>query len=171
MAPGNPTADFGAQFSEPGATPTEWVDARRRLEEAEVFWLSTVRPDGRPHVTPLLSVWHDESAYFCTGATERKAKNLAENAHCILTTGSNDLQEGLDLVIEGDAERVVDDVVLQRLADAWEAKYGSDWHFEVDDGAFHADGHAALVFEVAAVTVFGFAKGEYSQTRWRFDQT
>jgi len=29
------------------------------LEKAEVFWLSTVRPDGRPHVTPMVSVWLD----------------------------------------------------------------------------------------------------------------
>jgi hypothetical protein len=41
------------------------------------FWLSTARPDGRPHVTPFIAVWLDEALWFCTGADELKAKNLA----------------------------------------------------------------------------------------------
>ena len=42
---------------------------------------------GRPHVTPLLAIWLDSALCFCTGASERKAKNLALNPHCIRTTG------------------------------------------------------------------------------------
>jgi hypothetical protein len=34
-----------------------------------------VRADGRPHVTPLISVLVDGALHFCTGATEQKAKN------------------------------------------------------------------------------------------------
>ena len=151
----------------------DWAAARKRLEDAEVYWLSTVRPDGRPHVTPLISVWLDGALYFCTGPAERKAKNLAHNPHCILTTGCNTLDEGLDLVVEGDAARVTDDAELRRVADAYESKYGSDWRFEVRDGAFfHEEAHGggmAVVYEVAPVTAFGFGKGsEFSQTRWRF---
>ena len=74
-----PLAELDARFSSPGVSPTRWAEGRRRLEEAEVYWLSTVRPDGRPHVTPLLSVWLDGAMYFCTGPSERKAKNLARN--------------------------------------------------------------------------------------------
>jgi nitroimidazol reductase NimA-like FMN-containing flavoprotein (pyridoxamine 5'-phosphate oxidase superfamily) len=138
------------------------------VEEAELFWLSTVRPDGRPHVTPLISVWLDDAAYFCTGPTERKAKNLAQNPKCVLTTGCNLLDKGLDVVIEGEAERVSEDAKLTRVADAYESKYGSSWHFDVRDGVFRGEGGEALVFEIAPTTIFGFGKGEYSQTRWRF---
>jgi pyridoxine/pyridoxamine 5'-phosphate oxidase len=165
-----PSAELDPQFSSPDATATPWLDAVGYLEKAEVFWLSTVRPDGRPHVTTLLAVWLDTALYFCTGASERKAKNLAHNAHCILTTGSSALNEGLDLVVEGAAVRVSDAARLQRVADAYEAKYGSDWRFDVRDGAFEGnDGNVALVFEVAPTTAFGFGKGTtFSQTRWRF---
>ena len=79
-------------FSSDGAVPTEWAQARADLRDAEVFWLSTVRPGGRPHVTPLLGVWLDGAVYFCTGSTERKAKNLAQNPQCVLTTGRNQLE-------------------------------------------------------------------------------
>lgn len=168
MAIKEPQTELDERFSSTDATPTAWSDGREQIEGAELFWLSTVRPDGRPHVTPLISVWLNGAAYFCTGANERKAKNLAQNPNCILTTGRNLLEEGLDLVIEGEAKRVSDDAKLTRIADAYESKYGSDWHFDVRDGAFQHEGGEALVFEVAPTTVFGFGKGEYSQTRWRF---
>lgn len=169
MEANEPEAKLDGRFSSPDATPTDWTDGRKRIEEAELFWLSTVRPDGRPHVTPLISVWLDGAAYFCTGASERKARNLAQNPNCILMTGCNLLAEGLDVVIEGEAERVSDDAKLTRIADAYESKYGSDWHFDVRDGAFHhGESSEALVFEVAPATAFGFGKGKYSQTRWRF---
>jgi nitroimidazol reductase NimA-like FMN-containing flavoprotein (pyridoxamine 5'-phosphate oxidase superfamily) len=169
VATDEPETMLDERFSDPNATPTEWADGREQIEVAELFWLTTVRPDGRPHVTPLISVWLDGAAYFCTGADERKAKNLAQNANCVLTTGRNLLEEGLDVVIEGEAERISDDSKLRRIADAYESKYGSTWHFDVRDGAFQHEGGEALVFEVAPKTVFGFGKGEYSQTRWRFD--
>ncbi len=166
-----PPPELDTRFSSRGATPTEWPEARERLEQAEVYWVSTVRPDGRPHVTPLIAVWLDDALYFCTGPSERKARNLAHNRHCILTTGCNAIGEGLDVVVEGDAEQVADDERLRRLADAYLSKYGSDWQFEVRDGVFVHEGGTALVFEVAPRKAFGFRKGdEFSQTRWRFRQ-
>ena len=114
-------------------------------------------------------MWQDGALYFCTGPTEQKAKNLANNPHCVITTGSNAIDEGLDVIVEGDAVRVSDDDQLRRVAEAYEAKYGADWHFDVEDGAFHHEGGEAWVFAVAPVKSFGFAKGEpFSQTRFRF---
>nr|WP_258024998.1 pyridoxamine 5'-phosphate oxidase family protein [Streptomyces bambusae] len=147
-----------------------WSEAVTRLADAEVYWLTTVRPDGRPHVTPLIAVWADGALHFCTGPDERKARNLRTNPAVVLTTGRNTLDEGVDLVVEGDADRVSDEVRLRGLAAAWEAKYGPDWHFDVQDGAFaNPQAGRALVFAVAPRTAFGFDKGErFGQTRWRF---
>lgn len=175
-----PQTDLDARYSSPGATAMPWADAVSRLQEAEIFWISTVRPDGRPHVTPLLSVWVDGALHFTTGEHERKALNLAANPHVVLTTGTNAYREGCDLVVEGEAVRITDEKRLAQLAAAWEAKYGPDWHFDVRDAAFTTEGGGrALVFEVAPRTAFGFGKGDsppspgapqkpYSQTRWRF---
>jgi hypothetical protein len=114
-------------------------------------------------------VWAHGALHFCTGPEERKAKNLAHNAHVALTTGTNIWDKGYDLVVEGEAVRVSDDTRLRELAAAWEAKYGDFWRFEVRDGYFqHGPGHA-VVYAVAPRTVFGFGKGQpFSQTRWRF---
>ena len=160
-----------SSFSSPNAVATTWARARRSLQHAELYWLSTVRPDGRPHVTPLLGVWLSGALHFCTGPTERKAKNLAQNPRCVLTTGCNNL-EGLDLVVEGEANTVTDRGELGAVADCFESKYGP--HFEPPDGTWSGLGDAmregeVLVFRVDPTTVFGFGKGTpYSQTRWRF---
>jgi Pyridoxamine 5'-phosphate oxidase len=52
MVEREPVTDLGA-FSSDGAVAAEWAKALADLQGAEVYWLSTVRPDGRPHVTPL----------------------------------------------------------------------------------------------------------------------
>ncbi|MFE2233121.1 pyridoxamine 5'-phosphate oxidase family protein [Streptomyces sp. NPDC059442] len=158
-----------ARYSDPRAHAADWPAAVDRLTTAEVFWLTTVRPDGRPHVTPLIAVWSEGALHFCTGPDERKARNLAVRPEVVLTTGTNDLTEGFDLVIEGEAVRVTDEERLRALADAYVGKYGPNWRFDVRDGAFVGDGGTALVFAVAPRTAFGFAKGEpFGQTRWRF---
>src|SRR6202044_1925364 len=138
MTEPEPVTELSA-FSSDDAIPTEWGEGRRELREAEVYWLSTVRPDGRPHVTPLLGIWLDGALYFCTGPDERKAKNLARNPGCTLTTGCNDL-DGLDLVVEGQAMAVNDEVERRSVADTFESKYGP--HFEAPDGTWAGLGDA-----------------------------
>jgi hypothetical protein len=137
-----------------------------------VYWLTTVRPDGRPHVTTLLGIWFDGALYFSTGPSERKAKNLAENTHCVLTTGRNVL-DGLDVVVEGDAAKVSDPTELAGVIGTYETKYGS--RFTAPEGTWFGLGDAirrgdVLVYRVAPTTAFGFSKGTpFSQTRWRWD--
>jgi general stress protein 26 len=163
-----PVTELDARYGEPDARPIPWAEVRAALGAAELFWVSTVRPDGRPHVTPLLAVWRDGGLHFCTGADERKARNVASNPEVVLTTGTNARHGGTDLVVEGRAERVTDPGTLRALAGAWEDKYGADWHFDVLDGGFDGGNGLALVFRVEPTTAFGFGKGPYSQTRYRF---
>ncbi len=163
-----PTAELHEGFSQPGATARPWAEVVDVLSQSEIFWLSTVRRDGRPHVTPLPAIWLDGTLHFCAGADEQKTKNLDSNPRCILTTGTNTLRSGLDVVVEGAATRVTDNERLQRLAAMWKSKL--DWPFEVGDGAFRdAGGRRGLVFGVTPAKVLSFGKGEpFSQTRYRF---
>jgi len=168
MTEQEPIGELDPDFSSPGAIATSWAETRGQLASAEIFWLSTVRrPNGRPHVTPLISVWLDGAPWFVTGPTERKALNLASNPHCVLTTGCNDLNAGLDVVVEGEAVPVIDAATLQRVADAFAAKYPAPFKFKVDD--LHGGGGAALVFRIRPRKAFGFRHMPVcSQTRWRF---
>ena len=163
-----PTTDVDTRFSDPDVAPTSWSNTLRALEAAQLFWVTTVRADGRPHVTPLVAVWLDGALHFSTGAAEQKAVNLRTNPHVVLTTGCNQWDSGLDVVVEGDAVQVTDDATLQRLAEAWGTKWDGRWQFEASGGSFQHEAGTALVFSVAPAKVLAFGKGTFSHTTHRF---
>jgi hypothetical protein len=41
-----------------------WTAVQEELTTARVYWLATVRPNGRPHVVPLDGVWVDDRWYY-----------------------------------------------------------------------------------------------------------
>lgn len=161
--------ELDARFSHPDVAATPWESARAVLEHADVSWISTVRDDGRPHVTPLVCVWLDDTAFFTTGEIEQKAVNLARNPNVCITTGTGTWQSGLDVVVEGRARRITDDETLRRLAAAWAARWDGRWVYEVVDGGFVGHGIRSMVFAVEPSKVLAFGKGRFSQTRYRFD--
>ena len=173
-----PVAELHPEFSSPGAAPTPWRDVVAVLERAEIFWISTVRADGRPHVTPLPAMWLDGALHFATGLDEQKGRNLGRNPNCILTTGNNSYRQGLDVVVEGQAERVTDRSTLNRLAELWLSKIG--WPYDVVEGGFRhrpdgpqpetADAEQVVpVFAVRPSKILSFGRGEsFSQTRYHF---
>jgi general stress protein 26 len=158
-----------SRFSDPGAAPVGWEETRRLLETAELFWLSTVRADGRPHLTPLVAVWLDGAMYFSTGADEQKAINVRANPHVALMTGCNTWDRGADVVVEGNAVRVTDHAQLDRLAAVWATKWDGRWQYDVRDGGlYHEGGGQALVFSVTPTKILVFTKSTFSQTRHTF---
>jgi nitroimidazol reductase NimA-like FMN-containing flavoprotein (pyridoxamine 5'-phosphate oxidase superfamily) len=146
-----------------------WNVALQEIEQADVFWLATARPDGRPHVAPLLVIWLDARPYFCTGSTTRKARNLADQNHCVITVCS----ARLHLVVEGYAAIVRDAPTLERVADRFATRYG--WQVTIQEGAFSAEGAPTAgpppydLYVVTPTVAFGFGIDEtFSPTRWRF---
>jgi general stress protein 26 len=163
----SPIVEFNAEFSQPGSTPPPWPDVLDVLTSSAMFWLSTVRRDGRPHVTPLPAIWLDGTLHFCSGALEQKTTNLRSNPRCALTTGTPDMHSGLDVVVEGSAVRTTQRDRLTELAALWKSKL--DWDFDVGHDAFRdAEGRDGLVFGVTPEKVLGFGKDPYTQTRYRF---
>ena len=167
-----PVTALDPRYSDPAAVAAGWDETRRAVEAAELFWISTVRADGRPHVTPLVAVWAEGAIHFCTGAEEQKYVNLRTNPHVVLTTGCNGWDQGLDVVIEGDADMVTDEGTLNRLAKAWTAKWDGRWKFEVREGSFrhpHGEG-AVMVFSVTPTKIYAHAKGDpFGATTHKFE--
>jgi general stress protein 26 len=156
-----------------GLEPIPWSKALDALESTDpqthTPFLATTRPDGRPHVAPLGAIWDTGKVYFVSGAGTRKSRNLAENAHCSIAMSL----KGIDLVIEGVAERVTDDATLQRIA----RRYADEgWPARVEDAAFTYDYSAPSagpppwnVYAVAPQAVYGVLTSEPGgATRWRF---
>jgi nitroimidazol reductase NimA-like FMN-containing flavoprotein (pyridoxamine 5'-phosphate oxidase superfamily) len=162
----DPVTHFDGRFSDPSAQATPWAATLRALETAQLSWLTTVRSDGRPHVTPLVAVWLDDALHFCTGPGEQKARNLDGNRHVVLTTGCDRWDQGLDVMVEGEAQRVTDPGTLNRLAAAWTTKWDGQWQYEVTDTGFANAGNPVLVFMVKPTKILAFTKGGFSQTSY-----
>ena len=160
-----------ARFSQ-ATEPVGWEQVSDVLAAAELYWLTTMRKDGRPHITPLIGAWVDDSFVFCTGPEEQKAQTLAASTAVAVTTGVNTWKDGLDVVVEGYAERLTGLDKLTRLADAIREKYHGVWDFTPhDDGFGHTDDSGdrqiAYVFRVLPDKVLAFAKSPHGQTRFR----
>jgi nitroimidazol reductase NimA-like FMN-containing flavoprotein (pyridoxamine 5'-phosphate oxidase superfamily) len=171
------TGIIDPRYGDASATAPPWEDIERILTDAQLYWIITVRADGRPHAVPLVGVWHEGAFVFCTGSQEQKQRNLHGNPHVAVTTGTTGVSgwaKGKDVVVEGDAVRVTDAETLQALAAAWFAKYGDDWKYAVQNDEFvelsgsgrsTADG--AWVYRVAPAKVLAFGD-DHGQTAYRF---
>ncbi|AGB21107.1 pyridoxamine-phosphate oxidase [Mycobacterium sp. JS623] len=146
--------------------PVDWQQVSEALAGAELYWLTTVRHDGRPHTTPLVGAWVDDGFVFCTGPEEQKARNLAHGTAVTVTTGVNTWNDGLDVVVEGNAERLTGLDTLTPLADRIREKYDGEWDFTPNDNGFGHGPHIAYVFRVAPLKVLAFAKSPHGQTRF-----
>jgi nitroimidazol reductase NimA-like FMN-containing flavoprotein (pyridoxamine 5'-phosphate oxidase superfamily) len=157
-----------SRYSDAGAEATPWQATEDVLSAAQMFTLTTVRPDGRPHVVPLLALWDRGAVHFSTGPEEQKHHNLDHSALVTLTTTTgNRFAHGLDVTVEGEAERVTDQQRLEALAALWPQRFGEEWQYEVRDGAFWHEHGPAHVFAVKPTVVRTFTRDPYRQTTYR----
>jgi general stress protein 26 len=169
MTETHPDGRIDTRYSDPAAEPARWADVERVLADAELYWFTSVRADGRPHVAPMVGVWHEGRFHFSTAEREQKWRNVAANPRVAVTTGTNTWNAGLDVVLEGRVERITDPVALQGVADVYADKYGEPWAFRVlEDGFDQGDGTVTDVFRVDPDKVLAFAKEPHGQTTFRF---
>lgn len=105
-----------------------WRTIEARLGREMNVWLSTVRADGRPHMTPVWYVWLDDQIYFATGSDTQKFANLRQNQKVALALPDVDRV----IILEGEAH-VADHKMIDKLGDYFYHKY--EWDFRYDDSA------------------------------------
>ena len=167
-----------------GSETTSWDVARERLanpEHQRTSWLATTRPDGRPHLMPVITTWIDGAIHVVAGEGTRKARNLAADARCVIAMSSTTLPS-VDIVIEGRAEPLADDDDVRHIA---ESLTKSGWPLEAKgdkvDGpnAPTAGPPPYTIFRIVPSKGFGlpgmhgmdqFEQSELPKpTRWDFD--
>jgi hypothetical protein len=157
-----------------GNAPIPWSRPLAQLEKFEAqpgttVWLSTMRPDGRPHAAGVGAVWLDGRFYVVSGPGTQKSRNLAENPNCVISLSLPDI----DLVVEATAARVTDDATLQRLAKTYNEQ---GWPVRAEEGAFTAEYSAPsagpppwYLYEMTPTVAFGVASADpHGAMRWRF---
>ena len=141
-----------------GTLPWSW--AEERLRDAPVYWVATVRPNGRPHVTPIWGVWVDGAFWMEGGPRTRRFQNLANNAAAVVT-----VERGNDAVIlEGDADLVteLDDELVERLLAAYR-KYVPTHGYEAERSNWDAG-----IWRVRPHKVMAWSNFPADTTRWTF---
>jgi hypothetical protein len=134
-----------------------WRHAEERLVGARNVWLATTRPDGRPHVAPIWSVWIDGALYLDGFPTARWARNLAANPVAAVHLESGDDVLILEGVVE-DVARVDDPDLAARIVAAWDAAYGE----------LHPDPAGQGMYRFRPRTARGWTRFPQDATRWRF---
>jgi hypothetical protein len=165
-----------------GAPTIEWARVKAVLDgrltqapetggpQRHTTWLTTINPDGSPHVMPIGVVQHGGSWYFTSGPGTRKSGNLSRDARCVVSVAT----DPFDLVIEGAAERVTDGDELSSVAQAY-ARDG--WPAEVVGDALAAEYSAPsagpapwYLYRVKPSTVYALGTSEpFGATKFQLD--
>ncbi len=127
--------NYGISEDEEGLLSWEWVSDR--MSESRNYWISTTRPDGKPHAAPVWGVWVDETLYFGTAPSSRKARNLAHNPNVAVHLESGDEA----VIVEGVTEELTnpDPALSEKIIAAYAAKYkdpetGGEFQLESAEG-------------------------------------
>ncbi|MEV4252234.1 pyridoxamine 5'-phosphate oxidase family protein [Spirillospora sp. NPDC049652] len=152
----------------PWSRVAEGLAAGLPLPETPVF-LGTVGPDGRPHSAGIGVAESEGRLYFTSGPGTRKSQRLAANPACTLSARL----PGVDLVLEGTAERTTDAAEIARVAAVYAA---GGWPAEPAGDAITAPYSAQSagpgpwhLYRFTARAAVGVAIAEpYGATRWHF---
>lgn len=138
-----------------GLLPWSW--AEERLRDARNYWIATAAPDGRPHAMAVWGIWDESAFFFSTGASTRKARNLAHDPRCVVTTERADEA----VIVEGRVDVASEQGIRDRVSERYSAKYGM---------GFPTDSN---VYRVRPEVVFGLIEDEAeflgAATRWTFE--
>lgn len=151
---------YGLRPAGEGTGLLPWSWAEERLITSRNYWVTTVWPDGRPHVMPVWGMWHQGSFWFSSSKPSRKARNLTADPRCMVAT-----EDATNpVVVEGRATLVTDADDLAMMLALENAKYSTDYGIETLDPAMNS------AFRVRPRWVFGLRADDFtgSPTRWDF---
>jgi len=145
---------YGVPKSMEGAMPWEW--GLERFSRSHNYWLTTVRPDGAPHVMPVWGVWVEGAWYFSTALSSRKSRNLQRNPKCVVC--NENASEAV--IMEGTAQQLEDDEIPPQVLADYKKKY--DWELDLKQGP---------VWRVTPATVFAMPEKNFPKnvTKWVFE--
>ena len=151
---------YGTLPPDQGSGLLPWSWALSRLRDSPNYWLSTVWPDGRPHLMPVWAVWQDEAVWFSSSLGSRKIRNIEHGSRVSIAT-----DDPLNPVVaEGPARIMTDTMSIKAFLDAVNTKYRTGYALDFLDPAKNA------TVRVRPRWVFGLDERDFagSPTRWEF---
>jgi PPOX class probable F420-dependent enzyme len=136
-----------------------WSWAVERLAGSHDYWVATIDADAKPAVMPVWGGWIDDAVWFSSSPGSRRARNLARDPRCSVTT-DNPLEP---VVVEGAAERVTDNRdAVELFTTRCNQKYETEIPVE-----FFLDN---ALFKVTPVVAYGLTEADFTgtPTKWVF---
>ena len=149
---------YGLLGPDEGTGLLTWPWAEERLTSSRNYWVVSLWPDGRPHAMPVWGLWHEGAFWFSSSKGSRKARNLAADPRCVVTT-----EDAADpVVIEGSAELVVEPEAPATMLALENAKYDTNYTIDLLDPDVNS------VYRVRPRWAFGLRHDDFtgSPTRW-----
>jgi general stress protein 26 len=168
--PNQPVSVSAARFPDDYAVPgspgetgerISWSEVEEKLRAASNYWLTTVRPDGRPHARPVDGVWVGGALCFGGAPQTRWVRNLQSNAQVSVNLSS----EAEAIILEGTAEAVTDAEHPLAKASTAASREKYPQYFD-EDSPFHPF-WALRPKRAYAWTLEGFPN---RATRWNFEE-
>lgn len=151
---------YGTLPPDEGSGLLPWSWALKRLRDSHDYWLSTVWPDGRPHLMPVWAVWHDEALWFSSAPLARKIRNI--RACPAVSVATDDPLN--PVVIEGTARVIKDSSSLRTFLKIMNDKY------RIGSTADFLDPARNATVRVRPRWAFALRECDFpgSPTRWEF---
>lgn len=151
---------YGVAPADRGSGLLPWSWALDRIHASHDFWLATVWPDGRPQLTPVWAVWHEDGLWFSSAPRSRKIRNIRAGSRVAVSTEDPDNHVSL----EGPAELVRARERLAGFVEVVNLKYRTNYPV----GYFSPD--QAAVAKVRPEWAYGMKSSDVdtSPTRWIF---
>jgi Pyridoxamine 5'-phosphate oxidase len=152
---------YGVKGADEGSGLLPWAWAEDRLTRSRNYWVGTLWPDGRPHSMPGWGVWDGEAFWFSSSRRSRKARNIASDRRCVVTT-----EDGNEpVVLEGEAAIAADTDAIAHFIELMNAKYQAGMTAEFLDPAVNA------TMRVQPRWAFGITHDDFTgaPTRWLFE--
>ena len=151
---------YGILAETEGSGLIPWSWAEEQLSASRNYWVTTLRPDGSPHLMPVWGMWDRQFLWFSSSKQSRKAMNLRANPHCSIATEDADNP----VVVDGLADLVTDRALLSQVLDMENRKYKTRYEMDMFDPDVNA------TFRVRPIRAFALLKDDFcgSPTRWRF---
>ena len=151
---------YGFPEGTKGLLPWSW--AEQRLKKSHNYWITTVKPDGSPHMMVVWGLWQDGRLLFSTGSQSRKARNLKAKPNCVVATEK--AHEAV--IVEGVAEMA--DIPARRK---FLAQYTRKYHWDMSAMKDDILSMKEPVYAVRPRVVFALWERYFQtkSTRWKFE--
>lgn len=150
--------DYGIQPADKGAGLLPWSFVGEHMSAARNYWAVSSSPENKPHAAPVWGLWHEETFYFSSGSTSRKARNWAANPAAVVHSESGDDA----IMLEGEVE-IVDEEKEKALLKTLDKAYQGKYHV-----GFLGLGN---IYRLKIQRAFAWREADFTQsaTRWIFE--